>query len=54
MPLESKYTVERRGCKYCLYRPNGSKMPGQEAFIGDLVEIARLYRMAEELNRKIK
>ncbi len=52
MPFDSEYSVERRGGKYYLYRPDGSKMPGQEAFSSDLVGIARLYKMAAELNRK--
>ena len=52
MQSESEYSVERRGSKYYLYRPDGSKMPGQSAFVGDTEEIARLYKMAAELNYK--
>lgn len=53
MLSEFKYTVERRGGKYYLYRPNGSKFPGQEAMAWDREKVARLYRLACELNKKI-
>lgn len=52
MQCESEYSVERRGGKYYLYRPDGTKMAGQSAFVGDTEEIARLYKMAAELNYK--
>lgn len=52
MQSVSKYAVERRGGKYYLYRPDGSRFPGQEAFAGDTERVARLYRMAAELNLK--
>lgn len=44
--------MERRGGKYHLYRPDGSKSPDQEAFAGDPERVAKLYKMAAELNRK--
>lgn len=52
MPPDSEYTVERRGGKYYLYRPDGSKFPGQEAFIYDREGTASLYKMAAQLNQK--
>lgn len=52
MQSDSEYTVERRGGKYYLYRPDGSKMPGQSAYINDSEGIAKLYKMAAELNSK--
>lgn len=52
MPSDSEYTVERRGGKYYLYRPDGSKFPGQEAFIYDREGTASLYKLAAQLNQK--
>lgn len=52
MQSGSEYTVERRGRKYYLYRPNGSKFPGQEAFAYDREEVAKLYQLAAQLNNK--
>lgn len=52
MPSDSEYTVERRGGKYYLYRPNGTKFPGQEAFLYDREQVAKLYQMAAQLNQK--
>lgn len=52
MQYESEYSVERRGCKYYLYRPDGSKMPGQSAYMSDTEGVAKLYKMAAELNYK--
>lgn len=50
MPSDSEYTVERRGGKYYLYRPDGSKFPGQEAFAYDRERVSKLYQMAAQLN----
>lgn len=52
MQSGSEYTVERRGGKYYLYRPDGSKFPGQEAFIYDREQVAKLYQLAAQLNNK--
>lgn len=52
MLSESEYSVERRGGKYYLYRPDGSKMPGQSAYMSDTDGVAKLYKMAAELNFK--
>lgn len=52
MPYKSEYSVERRGGKYYLYRPDGSKMSGQSAYASDTEGVARLYKMAAELNYK--
>ena len=52
MPSGSEYTIERRGGKYYLYRPDGSKFPGQEAFLYDREQVAKLYQMAAQLNQK--
>ena len=52
MPSDSEYTVERRGGKYYLYRPDGSKFPGQEAFLYDREQVAKLYQLAVQLNNK--
>lgn len=52
MPSDSEYTVERRGSKYYLYRPDGRKFPGQEAFVGDREKVSRLYMLAAQLNEK--
>lgn len=52
MPSVSEYTVERRGGKCYLYRPDGSKFPGQEAFAYDREEVAKLYQLAAQLNNK--
>lgn len=52
MPSAFEYTVERRGGKYYLYRPDGSKFPGQEAFAYDRERVSRLYQMADQLNKK--
>lgn len=52
MPSVSEYTVERRGGKCYLYRPDGSKFPGQEAFAYDREEVAKLYQLAAQLNKK--
>lgn len=47
-----EYSVERRGGKYYIYRPDGSKMPEPSAFAGDREGIAKLYKMVAELNHK--
>ncbi len=52
MPYESEYSVERRGGKFYLYRPDGTKMPGQSAYMSDTEGVAKLYKMAAELNYK--
>ena len=52
MPSDSEYTVERRGGKYYLSRPDGSMFPGQEAFLYDREQVAKLYQLAAQLNNK--
>lgn len=50
---DQRYTVERRGGQYVLYRPDGRPVPGQRAYISDREGINKLYKMAAELNKKL-
>lgn len=47
-----RYSVERRGAKYYLYDPEGTKIDGQSAFSWEREKVARMFALAAELNHK--
>lgn len=52
MPSESDYTVERRGCQYCIYYKTGEKVLTVPGF-GEKARRAA-YEMARKLNKQAK
>ncbi|UBD75690.1 hypothetical protein K6V26_04925 [Parabacteroides goldsteinii] len=47
----NQYSVERRGAKYYLYDPKGTKMDGQSAFPWERKKVAKMFALASELNQ---